>query len=344
MQLLKASENAEVEQRFAACLGGKRGQRGWWMTIDLQKTVQALWHGKVLWGCPMARYSTLRAGGSAAALVEPGSITELADLLRELADKNLQWLVVGGGSNILVSDHGFAGVVLHLGREFAAISSVAGEGDEVLVTVEAGCSLARLVKWCLEQELTGLEFVAGIPGSVGGAVVMNAGAWGQEIGSLVKQVTVIDEGGNLIDLRGDEIPFQYRSWGLGDQVAARVTFRLKKGTRPEIEATCHDLARRRRETQPLDKASAGSFFKNPATGPAAGKLIADAGLKGRRVGDAMVSPKHANFLINVGEASAQDFLQLMRIVQEEVMALNGVWLEPEVRIIGEGHDSAGAGN
>ena len=334
MHLAGSFEAGDSRQRFVAIGSGKRDEGARWMS-DLRKTVQALWSGDVLLNCPMARYSTLRAGGETAALIEPRSIMELVQLVEGLSANRVEWLVIGGGSNILVSDQGFAGVVLHLGREFAGISAVAGEENVMLVTVEAGCSLARLVNWCLEEELTGLEFAAGIPGSIGGAVVMNAGAWGQEIGSLVQQVTVIDREGNLGDCAGETIPFVYRSWGLDDQVVAAVTLRLKKGSRQEIETTCHDLTRRRRETQPQGKASAGSFFKNPSTGLAAGKLIEDAGLKGRQVGDAMVSEQHANFLVNVGHATAADFLELMRIVQEKVMAMSGVWLEPEVRIIGE---------
>ena len=302
---------------------------------DLRKTVQALWHGEVLWSCPMARYSTLKAGGPAAALIEPRCVTELAHLVRGFQANHVDWLVIGGGSNILVADQGFAGVIIHLGRQFASITKSSDDDVEVLITVDAGCSLARLTKWCIEQELAGLEFAAGIPGSVGGAVVMNAGAWGHEIGPLVRQVKVVDENGNLVDLDGRNVPFRYRSWGLEKKVAAAVTLRLHKGRREAIEAACHELARRRRETQPLDKASAGSFFKNPRTGPAAGKLIEDAGLKGFRIGDAVVSAKHANFLINDGNATAGDFLELMRVVREKVFAKSQIWLETEVRIVGE---------
>ncbi len=302
---------------------------------DLRRTVQGLWGGEVLWGCPMARYSTLRAGGPAAALLEPRCTTELAGLVRGFQANGIDWLVVGGGSNILVCEQGFAGVVLHLGRQFAAISKLSNDEHGVLVTVEAGCSLARLGNWCLGHEFTGLEFATSIPGSIGGAVVMNAGAWGREIGSLVQQVTVVDTNGNLADLAGETIPFRYRSWGLHGQVVAAVTLRLGQGTRQEIEESCHQLSRRRRESQPLAKASAGSFFKNPLNGPAAGKLIEDAGLKGLQVGEAMVSLKHANFLVNMGHASADDFLRLMKIVQEKVFAMTQIWLEPEVRIIGE---------
>ena len=303
--------------------------------IDLRKTLQALWHGEILWSCPMAGYSTIKAGGPAAALIEPRSMAELAALVRGLHENRVKWMVLGGGSNVLVADEGFAGVVLHLGRRFGAIAEAGGQDGSVLVTVEAGCSLARLVNWCLERELAGLEFASGIPGSIGGAVVMNAGAWGREIGSLVEKVTVVDGDGNIAGIEGASIPFRYRSWGLAEQVVAAVTLRLEKGRRQEIEAACHELARRRRGTQPLDKPSAGSFFKNPPAGPAAGKLIEDAGLKGYRIGDAMVSPKHANFIVNMGHASAADLLALMDVVREKVMAMSGIWLEPEVRIIGD---------
>ena len=324
----------EMQPRRHAMSSSEKREGARWM-IDLRKTVQALWHGEILWSCPMARYSTFKAGGPAAALIEPRSIEELASLVRGLREQKIKWMVVGGGSNILVTDEGFAGVVLHLGRAFGAIAEVDSQDGAVRVTVEAGCSLARLVNWCLEREFSGLEFAAGIPGSIGGAVVMNAGAWGREIGSLVEQVTVIDGAGNLVELAGASIPFRYRSWGLAEQVVAAVTLRLEKAARHEIEAQCHELARRRRGTQPLDKPSAGSFFKNPPDGPAAGKLIQDAGLKGYRIGDAMVSPKHANFIVNMGHATAGDILALMDVVLEKVAAMSGIWLEPEVRIIGD---------
>ncbi len=324
----------ERHQRRQIMSSGERREGARWM-IDLRKTLQALWHGEILWSCPMAGYSTIKAGGPAAALIEPRSMAELAALVRGLHENRVKWMVLGGGSNVLVADEGFAGVVLHLGRRFGAIAEAGGQDGSVLVTVEAGCSLARLVNWCLERELAGLEFASGIPGSIGGAVVMNAGAWGREIGSLVEKVTVVDGDGNIAGIEGASIPFRYRSWGLAEQVVAAVTLRLEKGRRQEIEAACHELARRRRGTQPLDKPSAGSFFKNPPAGPAAGKLIEDAGLKGYRIGDAMVSPKHANFIVNMGHASAADLLALMDVVREKVMAMSGIWLEPEVRIIGD---------
>lgn len=300
---------------------------------DLGVTLRSFWDGEILRDCSMARFSTIRAGGPAAAVVQPAGMDELLRLIQGLRGHGLPWQVVGGGSNILVADEGFAGVIVLLGRAFAAIAGPVADRDRRLVTVEAGCPLARLVNWCVARELRGLEFAAGIPGSIGGAVVMNAGAWGGELAERVVAVTVVDERGESAVLTRAEIPFGYRSWGLSGPVVATVTLGLVPGRREELEAACHELARRRRETQPLATPSAGSFFKNPP-GQAAGRLIEQAGLKGLRVGGAMVSPKHANFLVNVDRATARDFLALMRVVQEKVMAMHGVWLEPEVRIIG----------
>lgn len=300
---------------------------------ELRAKLTSIWEGDVLWERPMAEYSTIRVGGPAAALVEPASLAELLRLVRGLRQHGLPWLVVGGGSNILVADQGFAGVVVLLGRALATISGPVAAGDGQLVTVEAGCSLAKLVAWGAERGLSGLEFAAGIPGSVGGAVVMNAGAWGGEMAERIVAVTVIDRQGESADLAREAIPFGYRSWGLGDHIVASATLAFTRGERQAIEATCRELARRRRETQPLGLPSAGSFFKNPP-GLAAGRLIEQANLKGQRIGGAMVSEKHANFLVNVGGATARDFLDLMRLVQERGAQAYGVQLEPEGRIIG----------
>lgn len=300
---------------------------------DLRNIVSAFWDGEILWDCPMARFSTLRVGGPAAALVEPASMADLERLVRGLQERGLPWYVVGGGSNILVREAGFAGVVIHLGRKFAAISEPLADGERMEVSVAAGCSLTRLAGWCAEQGVSGLEFASGIPGTVGGAVVMNAGAWGGEMAQVVAAVTVVDPRGEVAELEREEIPFSYRSWGLSDLVVAEVTFSLGRGERKDIEAVSRELAGRRRELQPLSLPSAGSFFKNPP-GDAAGRLIERAGLKGFQVGGAMVSPLHANFLVNVGEATADDFIALMEVVRKKVLAMSGVWLEPEVHIIG----------
>lgn len=285
----------------------------------------------------MSGFSTFRVGGPADAVIFPNGLDALSRLIKGLYEEGIPWCVIGGGSNILVADTGIRGVVIALGKEFSAIEPLstphAGKGA-LSVRVEAGSSLAGLLRWAKGQELTGLEFVAGIPGSVGGAIVMNAGAWGKEIADVLTDITVIEKDGKYAVIKREELPFVYRSWGgrQGALVAAG-TFLLHYGKRKEIEAACRQHAQHRKEMQPLDTASAGSFFKNPK-GEAAGRLIEEAGLKGLRVGGAMVSPKHANFIVNTGNARAQDIFDLMHVVQEKLLKQYGVKLEPEVRFLG----------
>jgi len=301
---------------------------------DWVAELQRTWPGKLELDCPMARHCTLRVGGLARVLAAPASIEELALLLQLLGSLEVPWHVIGRGSNLLVPDTGYAGVIILLSRNFAAISPRAAKGGGVAsVRVAAGCGLMKLVNWCLSQSLSGLEFAAGIPGSVGGAVAMNAGAWGEEIAGRIEAVTLMDRKGRLATKAGRELAFSYRRLDLAGQVVVEAEFSLVPGCREEMEARCRDLLARRKEKQPQGLPSAGSFFKNPAAGPAAGKLIEEAGLKGRQIGGALISPKHANFLVNAGGATASDFLQLMGLVQAAVEKRSGIRLEPEVRIL-----------
>lgn len=287
----------------------------------------------------LAEYTTLRVGGPAEALILPGSAAELATLIRGLNRSGISWRVIGRGSNILVADRGMAGVVLVLGEKFSQIAllpaGAEGGGGSRLVTVEAGCSLARLVNWCAGEELAGLEFLAGIPGTLGGAVRMNAGAWGDELGRHVEAVSLLTAAGESYTLSRAEMSFSYRSWsGVRADVVVAVTLALRPGSEEEIRRRCRELAEERRARQPQGVASAGSFFRNPP-GQAAGRLIEEVGLKGAQTGGAEVSRKHANFLINRGGATAADFLALMTTVQTVVRARTGVSLEPEVELLGD---------
>ncbi len=293
-----------------------------------------LWPGEIEWNSPMARWCTLQVGGPARAVAMPASRAELQSLLAVLARLGVCWRVIGRGSNLLVSGAGYDGVVVMLGRKFAAIAQQAGEnGGETLVRVEAGCSLMKLVSWCAAQGLQGLEFAAGIPGSVGGAVVMNAGAWGKEMSVPLSAVTFLRGSGELVERKKDGLVFSYRHLETEGMVVVAAEFLLQAGDRRAIEKRCAQLMRDRKEKQPQGLANAGSFFKNPPGLPAAGKLIQDAGLKGVRVGGAQVSEVHANFLVNTGSATPQDFLDLMRLVQKKVLERFGVRLEPEVHIL-----------
>jgi len=293
-----------------------------------------LWSGEIEWNSPMARWCTLQVGGAARAIATPADREELQSLLAVLTKLGVCWRVIGRGSNLLVSDAGYDGVIVMLGRKFAAIGQRAGKNvGETLVQVEAGCSLMKLVNWCAAQGLEGLEFAAGIPGSVGGAVVMNAGAWGKEMSEALASVTFLSGPGEFAERKKGDLAFSYRHLDAEGMIVVAAEFLLQVGDRQAIESRGRQLMRDRKEKQPQGLANAGSFFKNPAGLPPAGKLIQDAELKGLQVGGARVSEVHANFLVNTGSATAQDFLDLMRRVQEKVFERFGVWLEPEVHIL-----------
>lgn len=312
-----------------------RGQKPMEKRVDnWPEQLRDLWSGEIEWNSPLARWCTLQVGGPARAIATPASREELQSLLAVLARLGVCWRVIGRGSNLLVSDAGYEGVIVMLGRKFAAIAQrTGGKAGEARVQVEAGCSLMKLVRWCAAQGLQGLEFAAGIPGSVGGAVVMNAGAWGKEMSEPLSAVTFLRGSGEFVEREKGGLAFSYRHLETEGMIVVAAEFLLQAGDRQAIDIRCGQLMRDRKEKQPQGLANAGSFFKNPPGSPAAGKLIQDAGLKGVRVGGAQVSEVHANFLVNTGSATAQDFLDLMRVVQEKVFERFGVRLEPEVHLL-----------
>ncbi|MBC8318622.1 MAG: UDP-N-acetylmuramate dehydrogenase [Desulfobulbaceae bacterium] len=293
------------------------------------------WSGEVLWNASISSYTTFRVGGAADALVFPRGTKEVSQLIQGLRKMNIPWHILGRGSNVVVSDKGIKGVVIVFGKNFSRCHIVKEDGDSVLVKVEAGHSLSGLVKWAADQGLSGLEFAAGIPGTVGGAIVMNAGAWGGEISEVVSAVDMMTERGEIVTKKRKEIDFQYRSWGEeSSMVAVECVFRLKKSTAADSRGKCQELLEQRKKNQPLNTPSGGSFFQNPAGSKSAGELIEHAGLKGKRVGGAEVSHVHANFIVNNGSATAADIIGLMHIVQQRVEETSGVFLEPEVRFLG----------
>ena len=293
----------------------------------------------VSWEAHMAAYSTFRAGGLVEALVEVHREEELPPLLHWLGQQDIPWQVIGGGSNILVATRRQEGVFLRLrGSVRDALLTPSTDGDDcALVRVPAGCSLAALVGWCSKQGLAGMSFMAGIPGTVGGAVRMNAGAFGHAIGERLHGLRCVDARGEWHDIAAEAIRFAYRSTRLpGEEqsplLITTVELRLGYGDQQSIARECRDIITRRKQKQPQGVASAGSFFKNPA-GDFAGRLIESAGLKGLAQGKAMVSPKHANFIVNTGGAEPSDIVLLMEKVREKVWLQSGVLLEPEVRIL-----------
>lgn len=300
------------------------------------------WPGRILWNTPMARFSTLKVGGPAEAVIAVQQTDDLQRLLPWLEDNNIDWWVVGRGSNILVPDHGLAGVIIILEGDFRSIEKLAASdassgAEKVLIRAGAGCTLSGLVSYCTSQALSGLEFCVGIPGSIGGAVVMNAGAWGAEIGPLVESVRLMVSSGAITEVPARGLTFGYRECSLPrESVLLSATFSLTPGKVDEIKAACRKYQDLRRRKQPVAEPSAGSFFKNPPS-DSAGRLIEAAGLKGYAVGGAKISQKHANFIVNTGKASAADIINLMQTVQQEVHKRFGIMLEPEVHILGEGN-------
>ncbi|OGQ98952.1 MAG: UDP-N-acetylenolpyruvoylglucosamine reductase [Deltaproteobacteria bacterium RIFOXYD12_FULL_57_12] len=297
--------------------------------------LQQIWKGQILWDCPLARFSTLKVGGPAEAVLIAQEQEGLSRLIRWLNGQGIGWQVIGRGSNILVPDEGLTGAVIILDGELAAIEEIAATDSGRLLRAGAGASLARLAAYCTDQGLTGLEFTVGIPGSFGGAIVMNAGAWGREIGALIESVTLLDRQGDLHVIERPALKFSYRRWeNFAQGIVLSAILTVANGDRQMIASTCREYAESRRRKQPQGVASAGSFFKNPA-GQAAGRLIDEAGLKGTKFGGAMVSMQHANFIVNTGTASARDIFALMREIQTKVFDKFGIRLEPEVHILGQ---------
>lgn len=279
---------------------------------------------------PMSRHTTFRVGGEAACFVKVLSSKELSKLILFLRETEHEFLLLGNGSNLLVSDSGYEGVVLKLEGEFEEIRT-----DGLKIIAGAGVSLAKAAKTAMEAGLTGMEFASGIPGTLGGAIVMNAGAYDGEMKQIVKEVTVMDADGNILTLDNDTMEFGYRTSAIKNRpfIVLSAALLLQEGEREAIREKTDDFAARRKEKQPLEYASAGSTFKRPE-GYFAGKLIMDAGLRGYSIGGAKISEKHCGFIINTGNATAQDISELIEEVQEKVKEQFGVMLEPEVIRIG----------
>ena len=287
--------------------------------------------GRVETGTLMKELTTMRVGGAADCVVYAKNIEDIKKVVRGCAENGVPLTVVGRGSNLIVRDGGLRGVVLQLGKDFGSIAV-----EENRITAQAGATLGALSRAALDNGLEGLEFAEGIPGSVGGGVYMNAGAYGGEMAQVLTKVCVLQKDGTVAEMSKEELDMRYRHTKLMELgcVVLEAEFELKQGNKGEIAARMADFAQRRREKQPIQYPSSGSFFKRPE-GYFAGKLIQDAGLKGATIGGAQISELHAGFMINIGNATAGDILNLMEKVQNEVMAQFGVQLEPEVRIIGE---------
>ena len=307
------------------------------MNEQQRRRLAAAGLSRLRFDAPMAEYCTLRAGGPAAALIDVQSLDELRRLLGLLAEEAISFLIIGRGSNLLVADSGYSGAIIRLAGQFTTLAVQERGADAALVKAGAGCALGKLLAWCSAQSLAGLEFLVGIPGSVGGAVRMNAGAWGQETGARLAAIELVDTRGSIQELAAEQLRLSYRSLALAEseissEIVTAAWFRLQPDQEDDIRARCAAYLARRKGKQPAGAASAGSFFKNPL-GDVAGRLIEAAGLKGTACGKALVSPVHGNFIVNSGGATATEILTLAERVQHEVLTRFGIQLVPEVRII-----------
>ncbi len=292
----------------------------------------------ILFDVDMGSYSTFKTGGAAEAVVDVYSKKELKNIFSWFQNNKSTWKMLGGGSNILIASKQFKGVFIRLKGDFSLIEEVECQEDFRCLEVGGGTSLAKTVSYCVDNSLTGLEWAVGIPGSVGGAVRMNAGAWGTAMADCLVSVTLANNNGDIFECLAEDIDFRYRKTVFkGESEGARygvinAVIKLSAGKYEIIKEQCRSLGRQRKGKQPAGVASAGSFFKNPEGHPA-GRLIEKAGLKGITHGGAKVSEVHANFIINTGGATPDDILKLMKLVQDKVYKDSGVFLEPEVHII-----------
>ncbi len=286
---------------------------------------------RILLNAPMREHTTLKIGGPADLLVTAQSAEEIAFLIRLANEYRVPMMMLGNGSNLLVRDGGIRGLVVRMGEAMAEITV-----EGTLLTAKAGASLAAVTKEAARHSLTGLCFACGIPGTVGGGVYMNAGAYGGELKEAVLKVEAVSESGEILVFTGEQMRFGYRHSLAQEEnlIITSVTFQLTPGDRETILSDMREFNRRRNEKQPMDMPSAGSTFKRPE-GRYAGQLIDQAGLRGTRVGAAQVSEKHAGFLVNTGNATAAEYLALIALVQRVVFEKSGVSLTPEVRIVGE---------
>lgn len=280
---------------------------------------------------PMCKHTTFRVGGEAQCLVRISESRQLEKIIPYLKEIVVPYFILGNGSNLLVGDKGYEGVILQIGSR---MNGIWAEGDRIRAS--AGALLSQVARCAQENGLTGLEFASGIPGTIGGGVVMNAGAYDGEMKQVVEQVTVMSEQGEILVLDGEAMEFGYRTSIIKSRpfVVLEVLMRLKPGNKKEILDKMEELSRRRQEKQPLEFASAGSTFKRPE-GHFAGKLIMDAGLRGYSIGGARVSEKHCGFIINTGKATAADVAEVIGEVQERVKDKFGVALETEVIFLGD---------
>ena len=301
---------------------------------EIQEALGDIVAGKILYDEPMSRHASLCVGGNAGALVFVESEKELIAIVRRLRERKINFIPVGNLTNIIVRDGGYRGAIL-LMKGLKEINGTSTTEGDCCISAQSGVTLSLLVSFAAAKALTGLEFCAGIPGSVGGAVWMNAGAYGKEIKDIIQTISLLTAYGEKKTLRREEISFGYRSSGLlPESIILNAQFKLEKGQIEQIKGKISEIIKWRQEKHPLNFPNAGSIFKN-LPGQPAGRLIEEMGLKGTSCNDAEVSPKHANFIVNKGKATASDVLALIAVIQTKAKKEKGINLETEVVIVGE---------
>ena len=289
--------------------------------------IQKFFHGRVALSEPLGKYTSFRIGGPADFYLEPAGREDVITMVAYLQQRRIPFMMMGKGSNMLVSDTGVRGAVVNLEEGLNCISM-----DGELVNAEAGLAMARFVDFCIQQGFGGVEMLPGIPGTVGGAIMMNAGAYGGEISDHLEDVEVLREG-RVVRIVKADAGFSYRKSGFQGDVILSARFRLPRADKAELMKQRRELLLKRNRTQPINFPNSGSMFKNPPERYAA-KLIEDAGLKGTRSGKAQISERHANFIVNHGGATADDVFRLMKLARAKVREKFGITLEPEVKLIG----------
>jgi len=289
--------------------------------------IRQIFKGKISLNEKLAPFTTFRIGGAADYYLEPADVEDVVNLMTYLTARNFPWFVLGNGSNILISDEGIRGAVINLEAGFSYLKFENGS-----VVCGAGVKVARFVDFCIQKGLAGVEMLAGIPATMGGAVAMNAGAYGGEISDYITHVAVV-RGGKLLMLSKADCGFVYRYSALRDSVIVEAKFKLPTGDREKLSQRRKDLLLKRNLEQPVEIPNAGCIFKNPK-GHFAAELIQECGLKGFKLGGAMVSPKHSNFIVNYADATAQDVMNLIKIIRQKVKEKYNIQLELELKLVG----------
>jgi UDP-N-acetylmuramate dehydrogenase len=301
----------------------------------LRNTLGEIVSGKVLFDEPMSRHTSMRVGGPVDALVFPGSLEELSGVFKILQSFQTPFVPIGNGTNLIVKDGGYRGVVISL-KDIKSIRLTERGAAQVALYADAGIALSEIILLAAERSFTGMEFCAGIPGSIGGAVKMNAGAYGTEIKDTIETVDLMNGSGEIRECKRDMLKFSYRNLDLPEStIITGASFLLNRGIKKQIQNRITEIMGMRKAKHPLEYHNAGSIFKNPKGGIPAGQIIDELGLKGTQIGGAKISEKHGNFIVNVSNAKAGDILTLIDMVKNKVRQYRGIDLETEVKIIGE---------